>query len=113
MLEIKHEMDWIRMWAAIGAQGDPSPPYQDLRRRYAEPQRKYYTWKHIVNGLEELRLEYAHVDEQVFKTTRADILGRLLLRPQIFSTPYFFDRYENQAVINLSRSIKRLKKKTT
>lgn len=214
MSEIKYEMDWIRMWAAIGAKGDPRPPYQDLKRRYAEPQRKYHTWKHIADGLEELRLvehlaqypdevriayyfhdaiydtrvkdsenvdksaelavavmreaqlpvaridrvedlilitqhtdfplgidaaimvdidfsilgkpdaefniyernirlEYLHVDEEVFKTTRADILGRFLLRPQIFITPYFFEKYENQAIVNLSRSLKNLKKRTT
>lgn len=208
--EVDHEANWVSLWTAVGAEGDPKPPYFDLRRRYAEPQRKYHTWKHIADGLEEfeavehlvespaairwayyfhdavydtkvhdgqnvdqsaelavavmnkaklpqsliktasdlvivtkhtvppatpdaklvvdvdfsilgkparefdgyergIRQEYAWVDEQTFRNTRAGILERFLARPAIFNTPYFVDKYEVQARANLQRSITQLR----
>lgn len=47
--------NWVELWRAVNAQGDSTPPFLDLRRRYAEPQRKYHVWKHITDGLEELK----------------------------------------------------------
>lgn len=53
-IEAQHFSTWSKHWSAIEAKGDPRPPYFDLRNRYAEPHRKYHTWKHITDGLTEL-----------------------------------------------------------
>src|SRR3990167_1800324 len=51
--ETRHEERWADFWRVIGAEGDSKPAYLDLRTRYLESHRKYHTWKHIVDGLEE------------------------------------------------------------
>lgn len=54
LIEAEHESNWVKLWYSTGAQGDPKPPYMDLRARYAEPHRRYHTWEHIITGLKEL-----------------------------------------------------------
>jgi len=55
-----------------------------------------------------IRLEYAFVEEKAFKEGRRKVLEKFLARPSIFSTNYFFKKYESQARANLKRSILRL-----
>lgn len=212
-LEVE-KTNWVKLWKAINAKGDPLPPFLDLKKCYAEPQRKYHVWKHITDGLEELkpaehlahhpneirmayyfhdaifdtrvkdsenveksaelavavmkqaqlptpmvgrvadlvlvtkhntppvstdaqiivdidfsilgkpeaefdeyerniRQEYAWVEEQVFRSTRAGILERFLARPRLYNTPFFLQKYEDQARRNLQRSISNLKTEST
>lgn len=56
-----------------------------------------------------IRQEYAWVEDQIFRSTRADILTRFLQRPQIFNTQFFVNKYEEQARKNLQRSISNLR----
>jgi predicted metal-dependent HD superfamily phosphohydrolase len=210
LTEVDHKAKWTSLWRGVGAKGDPIPHYSDLRKRYAEPQRKYHTWTHIADGLAEfdaveglaenpsairlayyfhdavydtqvpdsqnvdkstelaiavmdqaqlsqslvrttadlviatkhtvppittdaklmvdidfsilgrppvefdeyergIRQEYAWVEEQTFRSTRAGILERFLARPAIFNTPYFVNKYEASARANLQRSITQLR----
>lgn len=51
-LEIDQQR-WASLWNEVGTTGDPLVPYQDLRKRYSEPQRRYHTWRHITSGLDE------------------------------------------------------------
>jgi len=44
---------WLRFWAAAGARGDPSAPWEALAARYSEPHRAYHTLRHIEHCLEE------------------------------------------------------------
>jgi predicted metal-dependent HD superfamily phosphohydrolase len=56
----------------------------------------------------QIRQEYDWVPEDVFRRRRADILGSLLNRSSLYSTPWFASRLEEQARKNLSRSLKEL-----
>ena len=62
LTESEQEAKWTSLWTSTGATGEPQPPYLDLRRRYAEPQRRYHTWKHVADGLAELE-SVAHLAE--------------------------------------------------
>lgn len=62
LIETNHQTKWTNLWSSIGAKGDPTPPYLDLRGRYTEPHRKYHTWKHIADGLSEFEA-VAHLAE--------------------------------------------------
>ena len=57
----------------------------------------------------DIRKEYAHIDDAVFNKGRAALFQRLLDRPTIYATPFFRDRYEEQARQNLSNSLRRLR----
>jgi predicted metal-dependent HD superfamily phosphohydrolase len=195
---------WVRFWEGLGAMGDPGPVYQDLARRYAEPQRAYHTLRHIEECLLEfettrslardetavemaiwyhdavyrprshdneersaalagkvaaqaglspqfadkvealilatrhkavpsetdaqlltdidlsilgydkdrfeeyegqIRREYRWVPGAIYRSKRSAILKRLLMRPTIYSTRYFGERYEARARENLKRSL--------
>lgn len=54
----------------------------------------------------QIRQEYSWVPESIFAVKRAEILQRFLRRERIYSTPLFFDRYEQQARANLESSIR-------
>jgi predicted metal-dependent HD superfamily phosphohydrolase len=56
-----------------------------------------------------IRTEYAWVSEVDFVRERGAILQSLLDRPAIYATPYFQDRYERQARLNIARSLERLR----
>jgi predicted metal-dependent HD superfamily phosphohydrolase len=56
----------------------------------------------------QIREEYAHVPDFLFRRGRKAILEDMAARPRIFSTGRFFDRYEAAARENLQRSIGRL-----
>jgi predicted metal-dependent HD superfamily phosphohydrolase len=45
---------WSRLCAAAGVPGSPSLSFDDLRARYAEPQRHYHDARHIDESLREL-----------------------------------------------------------
>ncbi|MBI2595441.1 hypothetical protein HYW46_01755 [Candidatus Daviesbacteria bacterium] len=53
------------------------------------------------------RMEYKHVPDEVYNSTRVWLLGKFLGRERIYYTDYF-KRYEAQARINLQREIDRL-----
>ncbi|MDF2467560.1 MAG: hypothetical protein K0Q43_5795 [Ramlibacter sp.] len=57
---------------------------------------------------EQIRLEYAHVPEDKYRAGRRRVLGEFLARPRLYSTDYFYSRYERQARENLSRTLARL-----
>jgi predicted metal-dependent HD superfamily phosphohydrolase len=57
---------------------------------------------------EQIRLEYAHVPEDEYRAGRRRVLGEFLARPRLYSTDYFYSRYERQARENLSRTLARL-----
>ena len=56
-----------------------------------------------------IRKEYAWVSEVDFVRARGAILQSFLDRPAIYTTPYFQDRYERQARLNVARSLERLR----
>jgi predicted metal-dependent HD superfamily phosphohydrolase/quercetin dioxygenase-like cupin family protein len=53
----------------------------------------------------QIRQEYAWVPEEVFRERRAGLLQKFLERPYIFSTDLFRLRYEQQARVNIRRSL--------
>jgi pantetheine-phosphate adenylyltransferase/dephospho-CoA kinase len=57
---------------------------------------------------QQVRKEYEHVPDRIFKVERAKILKRFLEREAVYCTEYFKDRYEHQARMNLQRSIEKL-----
>ncbi len=57
---------------------------------------------------EQIRREYAHVPEDEYRAKRRRVLGEFLARPRLYSTDYFYSRYERQARENLSRALARL-----
>jgi predicted metal-dependent HD superfamily phosphohydrolase len=55
-----------------------------------------------------IRDEYSWVPTSVYCEKRGDILRAFLQRDRIFTTPFFFDRYEVEARTNLANSIVKL-----
>lgn len=53
----------------------------------------------------QIRAEYAWVPEEVFRTRRAELLGRFLARPSLYSTAPFREAFERTARANLQRSL--------
>ena len=43
-----------------------------------------------------------------YRAGRRRVLGEFLARPRLYSTDYFYSRYERQARENLSRTLARL-----
>jgi len=58
---------------------------------------------------DQIRREYAWVPTDVYAAKRAEILQRFLDRERLFSTDWFFERYEAQAGRNLAASIAALR----
>jgi predicted metal-dependent HD superfamily phosphohydrolase len=56
----------------------------------------------------QVRREYAWVPDEMFRSTRAQILKELLGRSHLYSTAYFQERYEAQARRNLQHSLQYL-----
>jgi predicted metal-dependent HD superfamily phosphohydrolase len=54
---------------------------------------------------DQIRQEYAWVQEDLFKTKRAEILERFLARDVIYRTPRFYQTHEKQARANLRLSL--------
>ncbi|MEM9490998.1 MAG: hypothetical protein AAGC55_17750 [Myxococcota bacterium] len=54
---------------------------------------------------EQIREEYRHVDERLFRAGRERILRSFLATTAIYSTPFFSKRLETQARSNLSRAL--------
>jgi predicted metal-dependent HD superfamily phosphohydrolase len=68
-----------------------------------QPERRFWEYE------AQIRSEYSWVDPTVFSLKRAEILETFLARPRIYSTDWFFERYERQARQNLQASITRLR----
>lgn len=56
--------DWERLWQRLGASGDGQAVFNDLVRRYAEPQRAYHNLAHIEHCLAELAAAADLVSQQ-------------------------------------------------
>jgi predicted metal-dependent HD superfamily phosphohydrolase len=56
----------------------------------------------------QVRHEYSWVPEAAFRGARAKILREFLARSRIYSTDFFYDRFEVPARANLQRSLVRL-----
>lgn len=56
----------------------------------------------------QVRREYGHLPEEVFRQGRKAILEQFSARPRLFSTPAARDRWEAQARENLAASLRRL-----
>jgi predicted metal-dependent HD superfamily phosphohydrolase len=56
----------------------------------------------------QIRQEYAHVAEQIYRTGRSEILRGFLNRPSIFQTAWFRELYEARARENLKRVLRTL-----
>lgn len=56
----------------------------------------------------QVRREYAWVPEEIFRTTRAQILRQFQQRPRLYHSDYFHNRLEAQAKDNLARSLANL-----
>jgi len=61
------------------------------------------------NG-QQIRKEYGWVPEELYRAGRSTFLKTLLNRPAIFSTQFFYDKYEAQARRNIARAIAQLSK---
>ncbi|HET8730421.1 MAG TPA: metal-dependent hydrolase [Moraxellaceae bacterium] len=59
----------------------------------------------------QVREEYSHLPESVFRMGRLQVLQHFLDRPRLYSTTEFFEKYEGQARENLARSIRALQGK--
>ena len=57
----------------------------------------------------QIRAEYSWVPVATYVEARCAILMSFLSRPRIYSTPFFYERYEAAARRNVSESIRRLK----
>ena len=57
---------------------------------------------------QQIRAEYAHVPEPLFRKKRAQILGAFLARQALFATPALAARFEDAAKANLARAIAQL-----
>jgi len=56
----------------------------------------------------QIRSEYSWVPEDAFVKGRSAILSSFLSRPRIYSTDFFYGKYEKTARENLARSISQL-----
>lgn len=70
----------------------------DLSILGADPQR-------FAQYEQQIRDEYAHVPDPVFKPKRREILSGFLARPRIYATAYFYDELEARARENLRTSL--------
>ena len=52
---------------------------------------------------QQIRQEYSHINEAVYRSERAKILGKFLSRPSIYGTPYLEQAYGPQARANLEQ----------
>jgi predicted metal-dependent HD superfamily phosphohydrolase len=68
-----------------------------------QPERRFWEYE------TQIRAEYAWVDPALFSQKRAEILEAFLKRARIYSTDWFFERYERPARQNLQASIERLR----
>ncbi len=57
---------------------------------------------------QQVRREYAWVEEPEFRATRSGILKSFLERPALYLTQHFGDRFEAEARRNLARSLEKL-----
>ena len=69
------------------------------------------TWKEFGSYEEAIGLEYSSVPDRERRQRRIHILEGFLALPKIYTVPPFQKRYEHQARQNLSRSIRRLRRR--
>jgi predicted metal-dependent HD superfamily phosphohydrolase len=61
---------------------------------------------HFAANTELIRKEYAFVPDAIFKIERKKILAAFNERKPIYHTPYFYDKYEVKAHLNLEEATK-------
>lgn len=59
-----------------------------------------------------VRIEYAHLGDDVFREGRAQVLGALAAKPRLFRTAYGREHWEETARANLARELSRLEQPT-
>jgi predicted metal-dependent HD superfamily phosphohydrolase len=57
----------------------------------------------------QIRQEYSWVPPELFAKKRAEILDTFLQRPRLYTTDWFFIKYEKQARVNLEKSLAALR----
>jgi predicted metal-dependent HD superfamily phosphohydrolase len=67
-----------------------------------QPEKRFWEYE------TQIRQEYSWVNHALFKQKRVQILDAFLVRERIYSTRWFYERYEQQARRNLRASIERL-----
>lgn len=65
-------------------------------------------WKRFLEYEKQIRKEYDHIPDNMFKHIRIDIFNKFLDRQSIYYTPILFDALEEKARQNLQRAIKTL-----
>lgn len=61
-----------------------------------------------LNYCKQIRMEYFNFPDTVYKKGRKAVLHHFLEMKFIFKTEYFFNKYENQARLNISNELKEL-----
>jgi predicted metal-dependent HD superfamily phosphohydrolase len=56
----------------------------------------------------QIRQEYSHVPERLFRQKRAEILQHFLAQPTLFNTALFIDHYQQQARLNMKHALEQL-----
>ncbi|MCH9740232.1 MAG: hypothetical protein K0U38_05270 [Epsilonproteobacteria bacterium] len=54
---------------------------------------------------QEIRKEYAHYDNEVYKKNRIQLIQSFLERDRIYLHPLFYEQYEEQAKVNLTNEL--------
>lgn len=63
-------------------------------------------WETFAQDTRDIRQEYAHVSDDAFRAGRRDFLEGMLKWSSIYSTNYFFMKFEKRAQDNLRRSLR-------
>lgn len=66
-------------------------------------------WERYQRYLQAIRFEYACFSDKQYQQGRLDFLKGMQER-QIFQTPYFYEKYEKQAKLNIEKEIEMLEK---
>jgi len=52
-----------------------------------------------------VRQEYSHISDKAFKDNRRAFFSKLIKRPRLYGTDFWYERMENQARDNIKREI--------
>lgn len=65
-------------------------------------------WERFCEDTHKIRQEYAHVSDQEFRDGRKQFLQKMLDRPRIYGTEYWYNLFEERARENMKKAIKLL-----
>ncbi|RYD57985.1 MAG: hypothetical protein EOP56_06855 [Sphingobacteriales bacterium] len=66
-------------------------------------------WNEYLQYSENIKKEYAHVPDALYRPGRSAVLMKFLEREQIFNSKFFFEKYERQAKENIRKELELLK----